>query len=154
MPKELARVMARYADLQKQARPLSLFLTSPHGHDYIMFRDQISELTLKLAKTLNTAGMPSTDDPRITRGTYAYDLMKDIKKRQLLMADRKELLDKAAKDITEIRAEALKLQTDVLAVAKAKSGFFSTSKSGPKLQALSTALTTFAAELAAVAKWT
>jgi len=56
-------------------------------------------------------------------------------------------MDAAAEQLVAIHDEALKLNTDVLAVIKAKSGFFTRSKSLPQLKALSATLLKFAGEL-------
>ena len=146
MPKELARVMARYNTMQDQAGPLLSQLTSP-GHDYIMMKDHISILLDDLAGQLKELRVNSAADPRAANNPGIKGTLKEIEKRKILMADRGAAMDAAAKKLDAIHDEAVKLHTDVVAVIKAKSGFFTRSKSLPQLKALSTTLLKFAADL-------
>jgi hypothetical protein len=146
MPKELARVMARYNNMQNQVKPLLSELTD-HGHDYILMRDHLSIFLDQLAGQLKDLGVKTAADPRAAKDAGVMDTLEEIEKRKLLMADRHAQFGTAAKKVDPIRAEVVKLQKDVVAVVKAKSGFFSTSKSLPQLKALSTTLLRFADDL-------
>ena len=146
MPKELARVMARYNTMQDQATPLLSQLTNP-GHDYIMMKDHISILLDDLADQLRDLRAGSAADPRAANNPGVKGTLKEIEKRKILMADRGAAMDAAAKKLDAIHDDAVKLHTDVVAVIKAKSGFFTRSKSLPALKALSTTLVKFAADL-------
>ena len=148
MPKELARVVGRYNNLQTQVKPLLSDL-SQYGNDYIIMRDTVSILLDQLAEQLKNLGVKSAADPKAAKNHGVMDTLEEIEKRKMLMADRHGLLVPITKKVAAIRAEAVKLQADVVAVVKAKSGFFSRSKSLPQLKALSTTLLKFADELQA-----
>jgi hypothetical protein len=146
MPKELARVVGRYNSLQTQVKPL-LHDLAQFGNDYIIMRDTVSILLDQLAGQLKDLGVKSAADPKAAKNHGVMDTLEEIEKRKMLQADRHALLVPITKKVAAIRAEAMKLQLDVVAVVKAKSGFFSRSKSLPQLKALSTTLLKFADEL-------
>jgi hypothetical protein len=146
MPKELARVVGRYNSLQTQVKPL-LHDLAQFGNDYIIMRDTVSILLDQLAGQLKDLGVKSAADPRAAKNHGVMGTLEEIEKRKMLLADRHALLVPISKKVAAIRAEAVKLQLDVVAVVKAKSGFFSRSKSLPQLKALSTTLLKFADEL-------
>ena len=147
MPKELARVMARYNTMEDQSKLLLIQLTSP-SHDYIIMKDHISILLEELAGQLKDLRVRTAADPRAANDPGIKGTLKEIEKRKALIGDRRKIMDAAAEQLVAIHDEALKLNTDVLAVIKAKSGFFTRSKSLPQLKALSaTLLRKFAGEL-------
>lgn len=146
MPKELARVMTSYKQLSAKAGPL-LSELKDHEHDYIIMRDGVFAVAEELAKRLKALGAPNAADPRAAKDPHVQDLLEDLEKFKTLMADRDAFYRAVSKKVDVVRSDALKLEKDVQAVIKAKSGFFSRSKSLPQLKALSTNLHKFADDL-------
>jgi hypothetical protein len=146
VPKELARVMTRYAELQKKVAPL---LHELHDHEmtYIGMRDRMFLATDELVERLTALKATSAADPRAARDPAVQDSLEQLEKYKSLMADRHAFFEIVSKKVDAIRVEAGKLEKDVAAVIKAKSGFFSTSKSLPQLKALAANLIKFADEL-------
>ena len=146
MPRELARVMTEYQALRKTADPL-LSELSTREKDYILFRDVVIAAAGDLARRLAELKVTDASDPRAANDPAVADWMETHEKFASLMADRHAFLGQAAKQAQAIRAKVVKLNKDVDAVIKAKSGFFSRSKSLPQLKTLSAALFAFADEL-------
>jgi hypothetical protein len=112
-----------------------------------MMRDRLFVATEGLVDQLTALRVSTAADPRAANDPVVMDMLEECEKYKMLMADRHALYSTTAKKADTIRAEVLKLEKDVGAVVKAKSGFFSTSKSLPQLKALSTALHKFADDL-------
>lgn len=146
MPKELARVMTGYKQLAAKAGPL-LSELKDHEHDYVIMRDGVFELAAELAKRLKSLGAANAADPRAAKDGHVQDLLDDLEKFKTLMADRDAFYRAVSKKVDVVRGEALKLEKDVQAVIKAKSGLFTRSKSLPQLKSLSTTLHQFADDL-------
>ena len=77
MPKELARVVGRYNNLQAQVKPL-LHELAQYGNDYIMMRDTVSILVDQLAEQLKNLGVKSAADPRAARDHGVMDTLEEI----------------------------------------------------------------------------
>jgi len=148
MPKELARVMAQYGDIQKKVNPLLSELKT-HEHDYIIMRDAAAVTADDLADQLKAMRIPNAADPRAAQDPEISDLLERLEKYTALMDSRATYYKSVAAKGDDIRTELLKLEKDVLAVIKAKSGFFSRSKSLPQLKALSASLHQLAEDLRA-----
>lgn len=146
MPKELARVMARYADIRTKVGPLLKELED-HERTYLTMRDYYFVASEELIDRLTSLKAKTAADPRAAKDPGVMDTLESIEKYKTLMADRHAFYHATAKKVDPIRAELVKLEKDVAAVIKAKSGFFSTSKSLPQLKALTTTLHKFADDL-------
>jgi hypothetical protein len=146
MPKELARVVASYKDISSRAEPLLKELAS-HERDYVIVRDRLILLMDDLVEELTKLGVKTAADPKAANNSVVKGLVRETGKYLALVTDRDKLFSATVKKVDAVRADLAKLQKDVLAVTKAKSGFFSTSKSLPKLKALSVTLGQFADEL-------
>jgi hypothetical protein len=146
MPKELARVMARYADIQDKAAPVLAELRT-YERDYILMTSNLSVAADELADRLKSLNVRNAADPRAAKDSQVIGYLKLCQKYELLIKDRQPAYSATAKKADTICAEIVKLEKDVAVVIKAKSGFFSTSKSLPKLKALSTKLHEFAVDL-------
>jgi hypothetical protein len=148
MPKELARVMAQYNDIQARVKPLLNELVD-HEREYILRSGELTTIRVDLAERLRSLKAKTGTDPQATNDAQVKNLLKMSGKYEALKSDRHASYVTTAKKVYTIRAEVVKLEKDVGAVIKAKSGIFSTSKSLPKLQALSKALKDFANNLQA-----
>jgi hypothetical protein len=146
MPKELARVMARYADIQDKAAPVLAELRI-HERDYVLLTSYLSVAYDDLADRLKSLNVRDAADPRAAKDRLVIGCLENCEKYELLVKARHKAYSATAKKADTICAEIVKLEKDVAVVIKAKSGFFSTSKSLPKLKALSTKLHEFAVDL-------
>ena len=143
MPKELARVMDRYGVLQKQVNPL-LSQMQDHTNQFVIMRDYVWLTTDDLAERLTELKAPNAGDPKAAQDPHVRRLLKSLETFQTLMGSRDSDMRQVAKKLTAVHAELVKLEKDVAAVIKAKSGFFTRSKSLPQLKALAVSLHKFA----------
>jgi len=143
MPKELARVMDRYDVLRQQVNPL-LSQLQDHTNQFVIMRDSVWILADELAKRLKELKVPNAGDPKAAKDPQVLNVLDDLEKYQTLMGDRDSDMRGVAKKLTAVHAELVKLEKDVAAAIKAKSGFFTRSKSLPQLKALSVSLHKFA----------
>jgi len=143
MPKELARVMDRYDVLRKQVNPL-LSQLQDHTNDFVIMRDGVWIMADELAKRLKELKVPNAADPKAAKDPQVQNVLDDLEKYKTLMGDRDSQMREVAKKLTAVHTELVKLEKDVAAVIKAKSGFFTRSKSLPQLKALSVSLHKFA----------
>src|SRR4051812_15246679 len=146
MPKELARVMARYDDVRKKAAPL-LHELHDHEMEYIGMRDRVVIQADELADQLTALKVKTAADPRAAKDPGVQDSLEYLEKYKSLMADRQAFYTAAAKKAATICTEIASIEKDVAAVIKAKSGFFTRSKSLPQLKALAVNLHKFGDDL-------
>lgn len=150
MPKELARVVSQYTELNDRWRRLEGLLTD-RLNNYIVLRDIYSECLKELANACKEAGVRTPSDPslkaRPKEEAAVKSMLKQADKYGSLLAARREEWDDMSLKVAEVRDDAIALHKNVLAVIKAKSGFFSTSKSLPALKKYATDLQTFAKTL-------
>ena len=143
MPKELARVMDRYGVLRQQVNPL-LSLLQDHTNDFVIMRDGVWIMADELVKRLKELKAPNAADPKAAKDPQVQNVLDDLEKYKTLMGDRDSQMREVAKKLAAVHVELVKLEKDVAAVVKAKSGFFTRSKSLPQLKALSVSLHKFA----------
>src|SRR4051794_17269969 len=123
MPKELARVMARYGDLQEKVKPL-LHELNDYEKNYILMRDIVVVAAEELAEQLKALKVTNAADPRAAKDPGVQRALKQLDKFESLAAENHAPFKVIAKKVDAVRAELGKLEKDVAAVIKAKSGFF------------------------------
>ena len=150
MPKELARVVSQYTDLQDRWRKLEGLLTD-RLNSYIVLRDIYTACLEELATACKEAGVKTPSDPSLKAkpkdAAAVKAALKQADKYGSLLAARREEWDDMSLKVADVRDDAIALHKNVLAVIKAKSGFFSTSKSLPALQGYAGSLQKFAKTL-------
>jgi hypothetical protein len=148
MPKELARVVAHFDDIKGRVSPLMRELAD-HEREYILMSGNLFAAREALVERLRALKVQTAADPAAAKDAEIAHILKINNKFELLKSDRHAAYVTTAKKLHTVRAEVAQLEKEVAAVTKAKSGFFSTSKSLPKLSALSKSLKKFTDELQA-----
>ena len=143
MPKELQRVTTTWDNLSDKVRPL-LPALDEREKQYIIMRDRLITLLEGLQEELTRLKAKTAADPQAAKDPMVKRYVKEIQNYLVVTDNHAKQFAATAKQVAAARGELVKLQKDVLAVTKAKSGFFSTSKSLPKLKDLSTKLNDFA----------
>jgi len=143
MPKELARVVDRYDVLRNKVNPL-LSQLQDDTNQFVIMRDAVWILADELAERLKELNAPNAGDPKAAKDRPVQGLLKQLEKYQSLMGTRDSDMRQVATKLTAAHVELVKLEKDVAAVIKAKSGFFTRSKSLPQLKALAVSLHKFA----------
>jgi hypothetical protein len=148
MPKELKRVVDSYRDLQAKVQPVLSQLRTAEL-EYYKMSDYVVAAAEELADRLTELKAKTAADPHAASDRMVKGWLGQIDKYRSLKQEQLKVFDAEAKKVKALRVDVAKLEKDVAAVIKAKSGIFARSKSLPVLNNLSKALKQLGADMAA-----
>jgi hypothetical protein len=148
MPKELARVMADYRELQAKVKPVLSQLRTAEL-EYYKMSDYVIAAAEELAGRLTELKAKTAADPQAANDRVVKGWLGQIDKFRSLKQEQLKVFDAEAKKVRALSVELMKFEKDVAAVIKAKSGIFTRSKSLPALNNLSKNLKQLGADMAA-----